>query len=163
MRWLARFLGWASFLGVPCYLLMRPYQDGLAAIAMMILKSVGAPARLKVDLHEPLSLGVYAAMCLSSRKSPTRVRVQALTLGVPTLAAFGLLAVLFFVAANRLTTGHAGGTDSAASRFIETTLESVPWVSAPGLWLVLMGRWELPEQVLRLHRPQRSLRRHHGE
>src|SRR5882672_3289299 len=99
MRWLARFLGWVSFLGVPCYLLMRPYQDTLAAIAMMILESVGAPAHLEVDLHEPLSLGVYAAMCLSSHKSPIRVRVRALILGVPALAAFGLLAVLVFVVA----------------------------------------------------------------
>jgi len=138
---------------------MKAYQEALAALAVRIFEIAGAPARVGVDLHEPFSLGLYAAMCLASRNAPRHIRMRAVAIGVPALAAFGLLAVLVFVVANRLTTGHAGGNEGAASRFIESTLETVPWVSAPALWLALLGRWELPAGVLRPDRPPRERRR----
>src|SRR2546422_9098754 len=143
MKLLLRFLGWASVLAFPCYLAMRPYQDALASIAMRIFEIAGAPARVEVDLHEPFGLGLYAAMCLASHRSPRNIRIRALALGVPVLAALVLVAVVVFVVVNRLTTGHAGGNEGAASRFIEATLETVPWVFAPAMWLVMLGRWEL--------------------
>jgi hypothetical protein len=147
MMWLARLLGWATLLAIPCFLLTTPYQHALASLAMGLLASAGAPARIEVDLHEPFSLGLYAALCLASRSSPLRHRLRAVTLGLPALAAWGLLAVLAFVVANRLATGHAGGDGGVASRFIETMLETVPWVSAPALWFVLLGKWELPRTL----------------
>jgi hypothetical protein len=156
VKLLARFLGWASILAFPCYLAMRPYQDALASLAMRIFEIAGAPARVEVDLHEPFSLGLYAAMCLASRSAPRHIRMRAVAIGVPALAAFGLLAVLVFVVANRLTTGHAGGNEGAASRFIEATLETVPWVCAPALWLVMVGKWELPQAVLSITPPEGS-------
>jgi len=155
MRWLARFVGWSSFLAVPCYLVMTSYQHALASLAMEALELAGSPAHLEVDLHEPFSLGLFAAMCLASSNSPRRDRLRAVILGVLALAAFGLFAVLVFVVANRLATGHAGGNDGVVSRFIETILETVPWVSAPAMWLVLLGRWELPQGMLRSPRPRR--------
>src|SRR6267378_1729715 len=116
MSWFARFGGWSALIAAPCYLAMAAYQHSLASLAMSSLELAGAPVRLEVDLHEPFSLGLYAAMCLASSTSPRRARIRALALGVPVLAACGLLAVLSFVVANRVTTGHAGGNGGVSSR-----------------------------------------------
>ena len=162
MKLLARLFGWASVFALPCYLVMKPYQEALASFAMRILQTAGAPAQVQVDLHEPFGLGLYAAMCLASHRCPLYKRIRAVFLGAPILGAFGLVAVLAFVVANRLTTGHAGGDQGGGSRFIASTLETVPWLSAPALWALFLGRWELPAATIgtpsSLKRGERGLR-----
>ncbi len=151
MKWFARFLGWASLFAIPSFLLMKPYQSALAHAAMAILTAaLKEPIRLNIGLHEPFNLGIYAAMCLASVRSPLRKRIQAIAVGVPTLALFVLLVVVAVIGGyHMLTAGQGGAADGALIRFILFTTETIPWISAPVLWLMLLGVRELPRRMLR--------------
>lgn len=149
MRWLARFLAWATLLSVPCFLLMRPYQAVLARVAMAFLDVLRVPVQLELRLQEPFNLGVYAAMCLSSLRSSKRERVRAFLIGIPALALFGLATVVVVIGGYRLVTVHQAAPEDATARWILSAIETIPWVSAPALWLWLLGRRELPETLVR--------------
>jgi hypothetical protein len=150
MTWLARFLGWATFLSIPCFLLMRPYQSALAQAAMGFLSALRLPVQLELRLQEPFNLGIFAAMCLSSVRSSTRERMRAVGVGVPALALFGLITVVVVIGGYRLVTrSHGADADDATTRWILSAIETIPWVSAPALWLWLLGRRELPGPLLR--------------
>jgi hypothetical protein len=150
MTWLARFLAWATLLSVPSFLLMKPYQSALAQAAMGFLVSLRLPVQLELRLQEPFNLGIFAAMCLASVRSSTRERVRALLVGVPALALFGLFTVVAVIGGYRLVTGsHGADADDATTRWILSAIETIPWVSAPALWLLLLGRRELPGALFR--------------
>lgn len=144
MKWLLRFLGWSTVLAAPCYLVMKSYQGALAEVAMSILASLGSPVRLELRLQEPFNMGIYIAMCLASIQSPPQARARALAIGLPALALFGLLTVVGVIGGYRLITGGHGGA-GAASRLILSTIETIPWISAPALWLAMLGKRELPK------------------
>jgi len=150
MIWLARFLAWATLLSIPCFLLMKPYQSALAQVAMGFLSALRLPVALELRLQEPFNLGIYAAMCLASVRSSMRERMRALVVGVPALALFGLFTVVAVIGGYRVVTGsHGADADNATTRWILSAIETIPWVSAPALWLALLGRRELPGPFLR--------------
>jgi hypothetical protein len=150
MTWLARFLAWATLLSVPCFLLMKPYQSALAQVAMGLLASLRLPVQLELRLQEPFNLGMFAAMCLASVRSSMRERMSALAVGIPALALFGLFTVVIVIGGYQLYAGsHHGSPDDATIRLILSAIETIPWVSAPALWLWVLGRRELPKTLLR--------------
>ena len=116
---------------------------------MRVLASFGFPVRLELRLQEPFNLGIYAAMCLASVRAPMRERFRALALGLPALALFGLCTVVAVIGSHRLFSGDNGaGASEAASRLALSTIETIPWISAPALWLALLGPQELPKRLL---------------
>jgi hypothetical protein len=143
MTWLLRFLAWATLLALPCWLVSRPYQRGLGAAAGALLVLAGHAVEVQdVQLQAPFDLGIFAAMCLATRRAPRRERARALGLGLPLLAALEALTVAVGIGLIVSAPARREAQDWA-QRLSGYALETVPWVSAAFLWLALLGAWEL--------------------
>jgi hypothetical protein len=152
MSWLLRVLAWATMLALPCWLVSRPYQRSLAAAAAAALAFLGVAVEVQeTDLKAPFEIGVFVAMCLASTGVPSRQRLRAVAIGVPALVAMEVTAIAASVWAVAMTGGHPGA-EAMTLRLVAYGLESIPWVSAALLWLVLLGAWELPARTSRAKR-----------
>lgn len=164
MSLLARALAWGILLTGPCFLLSAPYQALLARAASGALACVGIRTQLEVDLHEPFSVGFFLSLCLASRRSRRAQRLRAMVVGAAALAVLSGLLVAVIVVGGRMLPPEAQGLSGGARRFLETILELVPWLAAPGAWLLLLGRRELgaawfhdsPDPVLSTVRSRRT-------
>jgi hypothetical protein len=147
VKWLLRFIGWATVFAVPCFLLSHPWQGVLGALAVRIVSLFGIQIEMQeVQVMAPFDLGIYLAMCLASRNAPALERRRAMERGGLIVLLLELLtvvgAVLVFFAI-----GSGGEQSSSALRFSEYLIEFVPWASATVIWLAWLGRWELPATV----------------
>jgi hypothetical protein len=86
-------------------------------------------------------LGIYAAMCLASSHSTWARRGRTLLAGATILVALEWLVGLASVFA---AMAHAPRGGSPAQRFAAELLANLRVVSVPLLWLLLLGRDELP-------------------
>ncbi len=144
MKWFLRFVVWATLLAVPCWLAFPFYQRGLAAAVSLTLTSLGQPIRLaRVDVAAPFDLGIFAALCLASRRAPARARARALAIGLPALAIVEVVTVSAAITIIRSSTTPEGPSPDAlrAGFYLADT---IPWASAALVWLLLLGPWELP-------------------
>jgi hypothetical protein len=144
VRWLLRFLAWATVLAVPSWLLGDAYHR---ALAWVTLTALGIPTQRFVyqrpEIPATHVLGVFAAMCLASTRAPRPRRLWAIGIGLAGMMALELLDGMLAI---------RWGLDEAAGRVppawalrLRGHLTSLPaWIEAPVLWLVLLGRWELP-------------------
>lgn len=144
MKWLLRFLAWATVLAVPSWWIGGAYHRMLATVSLGLL---GIPSdRVAFRPPEiPAShvLGVFAAMCLASTRAPRARRLMALGVGLAIMVAVevltGTLAIRWELE------GAAGGGLSATAMRLRDYITSLPaWIGAPLVWLLLLGRWELP-------------------
>ena len=147
MKWLLRFIGWATVFAVPCFLLSRPWQGALGALATRIVALFGIQIDMQeVQIMAPFDLGIYLAMCLASRNAPALARRRAIERGGLIVVLLELMtvvgAVLLFFAMGSRREGSSPGL-----RFAETLIEFVPWASATAVWLAWLGNWELPAAV----------------
>jgi hypothetical protein len=143
MKWLLRFLMWATVLSLPSLWVSHLWQHGLARVAMAVLAAVGQGVEIQdVELMAPFDLAIFAAMCLSSASAPWAQRRRALAIGLPALLGIEVLTV---VAAIGVTLPWRENSPQleASMRLTGNVIETVPWVSAAVVWLLLLGPWEL--------------------
>jgi hypothetical protein len=144
MKWLVRFLLWATALALPVYALGGAYERMLAAAAMGLLGLHGDLSHMPApEIPASHVLGVYAAMCLASTRAPVRRRLIAIAIGIVVMIALeiatGTMAVRWALE------GANGDEVSPALHRLRDYLTSLPaWLGAPATWLLLLGRWELP-------------------
>lgn len=162
MSWIVRFLAWISLLVPPCFLLIQPYQAWLARATVAILGACRifiAPPELR--LYEPVNLGVYAAMCLASSRTPRSARLRAAGIGVSLLIGLTLGIIVLIIGAMEVARREGRSPDDAVARLLVSAIETVPWVSGPALWLVLLGPSELADSgLVRRVGPGRRTRKH---
>ena len=144
MRWLLRFLAWTTVLALPFWLLGDLYNRALVVSAMGILGLPVAPLALQPpDIPPSHVLGVFAALCLASTRAPVAKRVSALVIGLAGMMTIDLLTGV--LAIHWALDAAAGRAVPVPAQRLENYLTSLPaWIGAPVLWLVLLGRWELP-------------------
>jgi hypothetical protein len=144
VRWLLRFLGWTTVLAPPFWLLGDPYHRALAGASTALLRIPrGAFAFQPPDIPASHVLGVFAALCLASTRAPRARRIAALLVGLAAMVALELLTGM--IAIRWALDEAAGAAPPAAVLRLRGHLTSLPaWIGAPVLWLVLLGRWELP-------------------
>lgn len=152
MRWLVRFLAWATVFAVPSWLIGDAYHHGLAKATLWMLRIPSDRLAFQPpDIPASHILGVYAALCLASTRAPLARRLVALAIGLVGMVAVELLAGALAVRWS-LDAG-AGGAVSPPAMRLQSYLTSLPaWIGAPVLWLLLLGGWELP----RTARPRRG-------
>jgi hypothetical protein len=143
VKWLLRFIGWATLFALPCFLLSGPWQRVLGSLASNLVSLAGIQVEMQeVQVMAPFDLGIYLAMCLASRTAPAIERRRAMERGGLIVVGLELVTV---VAALLVFYGMGGkGGDSPGLRFAEHLIEFVPWASASAIWFVMLGRWELP-------------------
>lgn len=142
MMWFVRFTLWLAALAWPCQLLAGAYQRlliGGVAIALGHSLTPGGGA----DLAASNMLGIYSAMCLASTSAPRRARARALAIGLGALAAIELGTGLASVAAGMHQAAHGEWPRWVLSTF-EALLAVPRFTTAPALWLMLLGPFELP-------------------
>jgi len=152
MRWLLRFLAWATVLAPLFWLLGDAYHRALATTTFRML---GIPtARLLIEPPEiPAShvLGVFAALCLASTRAPRARRLAALLVGLGAMVAIELLTGL--LAIHWALGAAAGGSPPGPGQRLRDHLTALPaWIGAPVVWLLLLGRREFPRAARRAPR-----------
>ncbi|HEY2953647.1 MAG TPA: hypothetical protein VGK89_00180 [Candidatus Eisenbacteria bacterium] len=143
MKWLLRFLLWATLLAVPCFLVSHGYQRALARAAGAVFAAVGQGVEIDdVEVMAPFDLAIFVAMCLASFSAPWAARRRALAIGIPSLVAIEVLTVVAGIAAYMVWPGQARPLETGL-RLTGSLMETIPWVGAAGVWLLLLGAWEL--------------------
>jgi hypothetical protein len=140
--WWPRFLLWTLALSAPAWWLADDYHLALRAAASHALGVPLAPvAPGEIEVHATQVLAAYAGMCLASARSSWRRRLLAIALGLPLL--FGLELATGLLAIRTDTLAGAGALPAWVIRVRDQFLVAPPWLGAPLLWLVLLGRPEL--------------------
>lgn len=144
MRWLARFLAWATALAVPSWLIGDAYHHALARASLWVLRLPSQGMEFQPpDVPASHVLGIYAALCLASARSPLPKRMVALAIGLVGMVAIELLTGV--VAIRWSLEAAAGGAALPSALRFRSYLTSLPaWIGAPILWLLLLGGRELP-------------------
>jgi hypothetical protein len=143
MKWLVRFALWATALAWPCHLLAAGYQAWLIrAVGFVLGYHIQPPANTAPDLAASNVLGIFVAMCLASTNAPRLVRGRVLVVGLGVMALVELMTGLASVAA-MLEQGAHGPWSFAASRFFDALLALPRFATAPAVWLLLLGQYEL--------------------
>ena len=144
MRWLTRFLVWATILAVPAWLIGDAYHHGLARTTLWLLQIPADRMSFRPpDVPASHVLGVYSALCLASVHTALRGRLIALGAGMVALMALEVLTGA--LAIHWSLEPAAGGAAAASAMRLRGYLTSLPaWIGAPVLWLLLLGGRELP-------------------
>ncbi len=144
MKWLLRFILWATALAVPCWFVSHAYQKALARAAAIVFSAFGQGVDIQdVEVMAPFDLGIFAAMCLASLAAPWPERRRALYVGLPLLVALEVLTVVLGIVVYMVLPQQSKQLETSL-RLTGYLIESIPWVSATGVWLLLLGAWELP-------------------
>jgi hypothetical protein len=143
LKWLLRFLLWATLLSVPCLLVSHSYQRGLARVAMAVFALLGRGVEIEeVQLMAPFDLAIFTAMCLASLGAPWAARRRALLIGLPAVAVVEVLTVVAGIGVSMLWPENSPQY-ATGIRLTGSLIETVPWVSAAVVWMLLLGAWEL--------------------
>ena len=143
MKWLLRFLLWATLLAVPCTFVSDGYQRGLAQLAMGVFAAVGQGVQIEdVQVMAPFDLAIFAAMCLASLAAPWAARRRALAVGLPALMGLEVLTVVAGIVVYMVWPEESREL-ATSLRLTGYVIETIPWVSAAMVWLLLLGAWEL--------------------
>jgi hypothetical protein len=143
VKWLLRFLLWATLLSLPCALVSHAYQRGLARVATVVLAAAGQGVEIdEVQVMAPFDLAIFTAMCLASLAAPWPMRRRALAIGLPVLVALEVLTVTGGIAFSAFWP-HSSSQLDASLRLTGLVMETVPWVGGVTVWLLLLGAWEL--------------------
>jgi hypothetical protein len=148
VRWLTRFLLWATVLSAPCWFVAGAYHRALAAATLGVLGIPMPEAAIPPpDIPASHVLGVFAAMCLASTRASWTRRLTSALVGVTGLVTLEWLTGVVAVAWAMRDAGHGPG-----SAFIERLRDNITalpaWIGAPALWLALLGDRELPAKPL---------------
>jgi len=148
MGFLLRFIAWATPAFLIAWSIHGSYERTIAAMGAGLAAPPGAQIELlDLELFYPFDLGVYVALCLASSWAAIARRVRAAAIGLPVLVAIEVAVV--FVSIKALM---AGGDSEAVSRFVDGIFRVEGLVAAAVVWLVLLGREQLPQLRGRLGR-----------
>ena len=140
MKWLLRFLLWATLLSAPAVLVSGAWQRGLAQVARAALGLLGQDVLIEdVQVMAPCDLAIFTAMCLATT-APWRARRKALAIGLPALVGVEVATVVAGVVVHLV---WPESSRASSLRLTGYVIETVPWVSAAVMWLLLLGAWEL--------------------
>ena len=143
MKWLLRFLGWATVLAPLSWWLGETYHRALVTITLGALGIPTDPRALPPPEIPPSHvLGVFAALCLASTRAPLARRLVALGVGLGVMVAIELLTGM--LAIHWAMGAAAAGPPGIEQRFRDHLTALPAWIGAPVVWLLLLGRWELP-------------------
>jgi len=138
LTWTGRFCLWMLVLAPPCWLLSNGYQRLLANVLETLLELSGKRVSVyQLQVYAPFDVVLFTAMCLASTNATRSARWRALLLGPPILVVIELLVVT--LAALPAVLFRGGATDSMVPRFTHYTIETIVWVSAPLIWIALLG------------------------
>jgi len=156
MRWLLRFLAWTTVLAPPFWLMSDAYHRALATTTFRIL---GIPSDQLVlrppEIPASHVLGVFSALCLASTRAPLARRLTALLLGLCAMVAVELLTGVLAI---HWALSTAGASSTGWAQRVRDHLTALPaWIGAPVVWLLLLGRWELPRATRGRSEHQRAL------
>lgn len=156
MKWLLRFLAWTTALAPLFWLVGDAYHRALATTTFRIL---GIPTDQMVlqppEIPASHVLGVFSALCLASTRAPLARRLIALLTGLCAMIAIELLTGLLAI---HWALSSAGASPAGLSQRLRDHLTALPaWIGAPGVWLLLLGRWELPRAARGRPANQRAL------
>jgi hypothetical protein len=131
-------------LSVPCWVLADAYHAALlSATSLLLGLTLPRQAGGEIEVHATQVLGIFAAMCLASVRAPMDRRLRALVIGLPVLFGIELLTGVVAIRTEILAqTG--GGLPHWLLKFRDEELIAPPWLGAPLVWLLLLGRWEFP-------------------
>ena len=152
MRWLVRFLVWATVLAPPFWLLGGAYHHLLTTASLAVLGIPAGEVRFPPPEIPPSHvLGVFAALCLASTRAPLRQRLLALSVGMVCIVVLELFTGVLAIHA-QLAIAASDALPGPMHR-LSDRLEALPaWIGAPVVWLLLLGRWELPRARAPLRR-----------
>ena len=140
-----RFLLWSSFLGPLCWMASPSYQRWLASVVQVTTGILGHRIRVDdLDVHAPLEVGIFVAMCLATARATRSRRVRALFIGVPVLVALevGILIIASLPVILGTASSNAG---PIVGDFIHYFLKTIVWANAGMVWFVLLaGREGIP-------------------
>jgi len=143
MKWLLRFLLWVTLLSVPCGFVSQAYQHALSRVAATVLAIGGQEVDIEdVQVMAPFDLAIFAAMCIASLSAPWATRRRALLIGLPVLVGIEVVTVVVGVCVSMIWPENSPQL-GASLRLSGYVIETVPWVSAAVVWLLLLGAWEL--------------------
>src|SRR5439155_16407275 len=92
LKWLLRFSFLTSLFFPPCYFARGLYQSLLTKSALFVLAILHVNVQFEnLVVNEPISLGLFAAMCLASRTAPPGERLRAIVIAIPQLAVLTVL------------------------------------------------------------------------
>lgn len=152
LTFLLVFAGWATLAFLPAWVVSRPWQHALAAVASRVVAPRGAEIEMiDLQLFYPLDLAVFVALCLASGVLPWPRRVRAMAIGAPVMIAGELLALC--VSMGLLMAVSAPGTSAAraeeAERMTDALLRVTGLALAAVVWFVLIGREQFTARVRR--------------
>ena len=125
-------------LAPPCWLLSNAYQRLLANVLQSLLELSGKGVSVyQLQVYAPFDVVLFTAMCLASTSAAASARWRALLLGLPILVVIEVLVVL--VAALPAVLLRGGAMAVIVPRFTHYTIQTIVWVTAPLLWIVLLG------------------------
>ena len=139
-----RFLVWAVVLSVPCWVLADAYHASLRAATSFLLGiSLARSPAGEIEVHATQVLGIFAAMCLASVRAPVGRRLRAIIVGLPVLFGIELFTGVIAIR-SEIIAQSGGGLPPWLLKFRDQALIAPPWLGAPLVWLLLLGRWEFP-------------------
>lgn len=143
MKWLLRFLLWATLLSAPAVFVSGVWQRGLAQVARAVLAMLGQDVLFDVvQVMAPLDLAIFTAMCFATTAAPWRARRRALAIGLPALVGLEVAMVVAGVGVSIIWPEKSPERETSL-RLTGYVLETIPWVSGAVMWLLLLGAWEL--------------------
>jgi len=122
-----------------------PYQRWLGATLSFVLPLLGIPIRVTgLGVSTPFEIGLFVALCLTSRGAPWLRRVGALLHG---LALIVVAELVLFAVSFALEFWMGGGSGrSGDGRGVATSIrELIVWALAPGVWFLLLGSRNSPD------------------
>jgi hypothetical protein len=147
MRWVLRFLAWATPLTWLATTVYSPYVRVLARVATLLFTMVGIGIHVEsVEILAPVELALFAALALSSFATPWPARLARLALGLGILFVLEVVTVVGGAILFLMLDLPPG---SPLLLFTQNVVGLMAWAGAPVAWILLFR----PRQLLRTITP----------
>jgi len=135
MKWLVRFLLWATPLTWLATTFYPQYLRFLSSVALALFALVGIEMRLvRLDVLAPIDLALFAALALSSFEVPWPARLGRLSVGLVLLF---LLEIVVLMIGLDLFLIQELPPDSSGGLFFSNLESLIAWAGAPIVWIAL--------------------------
>jgi hypothetical protein len=135
MRWALRFLLWATPLTWLATTFYSRYVRFLAGAASLAFAAVGIRMQVvALEVLAPVDLALFGALALSSFRTPWRLRLARLAIGVALLMLFEIVVVICGIALFNMIEIPP---DSPLGVFFKNLVSLIGWAGAPVVWILL--------------------------
>ncbi len=151
MRWLIRFLAWATPLTWLATAFYAPYLRFLCAVAIGILGGLGVQVHLqRADVLAPIDLALFIALAMSLGGVRWPSRIARLAIGLVVL----LVIEIVIVSSGILLFLIMGlPADRGLGLLFENAVSLIGWAAAPALWVALFRPRPLLDAIARRGAP----------